>query len=190
MTPRVRRAGQLALLCTVSLALLLGGDAAPPVRAADDTAPDDVYVRRRFDIPGTVAWLADEARRIDAGQVLVVFDAVTFAPPPGLTEFTSEYAFCLDLEAWTKALGAWPEGSGAVLRATSSLAPRTVLVGGADWKADLLGIVTRPWYESDQVQQLEPADRWMTRSAARCLPKPSAAFVRHESASRETSASG
>lgn len=157
-----QRAG--ARLFLLALALLASVAAPPHAPAAEpDVTHADVYVRRRFDVPGALQWIADEARRIQAGQVIVVLDAITFAPPAGLTEFTSEYAFCTDLPRWLDALDAWPKDDGIALRATSSLAPRTVPVGEPGWRADLEALVTRPWFEGAALQQFEPADRWMTR---------------------------
>lgn len=103
--------------------------------------PDDaeVYVRRRFDVLGALQWIADEARRIQAGQVIVVLDTITFAPPAGLTEFTSEYAFCTDLPRWLDALDGWPKADGIALRATASLAPRSI-----PWASPAGGPTSKP----------------------------------------------
>ncbi len=148
----------------VILAALLSGSVGRPEPAGAAEAPEaDVYVRQRLDVPGTVRWLADEARRRKAGLVLFVFDAVTFAPPNGLTEFSSEYLFSNDLDAWIEALGSWPQQGGVPLRATSSLAPRTVLAGSPGWQADLRELVIRPWHADGAPTELEPATRWLTR---------------------------
>ena len=135
-----------ALVGAIGLSLALAGDAPAAPEPEDDGGSADVYVRRRMDIRGTVSWVAEEARRLGAGQVIFVLDAVTFAPPPGLTEFTSEYGFFRDLGVWVSALAEWPATSGAELRATSSLAPWTVPQASPGFAEALTELVQRRWY--------------------------------------------
>lgn len=151
--------GRLRALAVVGL-LVVG--TASPLAAREPVSTSDVLVRRRLDVAGAVTWVAQEAKTRGAGQVLWVFDAATFAPPPGLTEFTSEYAFCDDLPRWIEALGAWP-ADGPVLRVTSSLAPPTVGCQGDGWQARVNALVQRPWYEGDGMRKFEPAARWIPR---------------------------
>ena len=97
--PRCRRPLIAGVLL---LATAIGGYAA---RAADpEPGPDaaDVYVRAPKDFATAVTFVAGEARRVEAA-----FDAATFDPPPGLTEFTLEHAFFEDLEPWIEAFAGW-----------------------------------------------------------------------------------
>lgn len=159
----------------LGLVLLLG----PSNAAAQDPNIGDVVLRRHMDIPGTVQWLADEADRIEAGQVLLVFDAATFAPPPGLTEYTNRYAFFDDLPAWLDALAPWAARFEGSIRATSSLAPATHDLKENGWRERVDALVRRPWWDMAEVRQLEPALNWMKRL-----------LVRSESAMRACGARG
>jgi uncharacterized membrane protein YeaQ/YmgE (transglycosylase-associated protein family) len=147
----------------LAMTALLGGSL-----HAEDAAPGDVYVRRHTDVSGIVSWLAAEARRIEAAQVLVAFDAASFAPPPGQTEFTAQYGFFRDLPAWIEALGDWAAEAGPrSFRGTSSIATLSIDMRAAGWKERLTDIVARRWWELDAFRQFEPAPRWMKRLLAR-----------------------
>jgi hypothetical protein len=156
----MRRLRGAAVVATLAVALA----AAPSRVAAEGLPSSEVYARRRVDIPGAVGWLASEAKRIDAKQVLVVFDVATFAPPPGHTEFTAQYAFFRDLDPWLRAFEGWATSAGApTVRGTSSLAPKTIEMTGPRSRATLAELVRRPWWKDDAIQEIEPAVRWMTR---------------------------
>jgi hypothetical protein len=145
------------------LALVLSASWAAQEARAQEPRARDVYVRRRTSIEKTVQWIGREARRHQVGQVLVVFDAATFAPPPGVTEFTTDRLFPSDLPEWFDALGNEVANAGCPIRATSSLATGTVQVGDGSWRERLETIVARPWWDDDSVQQIEPAARWIQR---------------------------
>jgi hypothetical protein len=117
-----------------------------PAAVADEPSARDVYFRRKLDVPQTIRWLADEAKRIRATQILFVLDAATFAPPAGLTEYSSAYAYFEDMDDWISALGGWASGAGVSFRASSSLAPRTVCVGTPGWDKDLAALVGHTWW--------------------------------------------
>ena len=134
-----------------------------PCAKADEPRARDVYVRRRTTIPKTVEWVVREARRLGVGQVLVVFDAATFSPPPGVTEFSMDRLYLDDLPAWIEALGNAVAGAPCPIRATSSLAQRTVRVGEGPWRYTLEDMVTEPWWKGDKIQEFEPAARWVNR---------------------------
>lgn len=142
--------------------LLVLGAMVPPSRAGEPRARD-VYVRRRTTIPKTVRWLVQEARRQQVGQLLVVFDAATFAPPPGVTEFSMGRLYPDDLPAWIEALGNEVADAPCPIRATSSLAQRTIAVGKGPWRHTLAEMVSEPWWKGDKIQKLEPAARWVNR---------------------------
>jgi len=110
-----------------------------------------------------MTWVVQEARRQRVGQVLVVFDAATFSPPPGVTEFSMDRLYLDDLPAWIEALGNAVADAPCPIRATSSLAKRTVAVGEGVWRQDLDDMVRERWWEGDGLQRFEPADRWINR---------------------------
>ncbi len=145
------------------LIALLALLACPLAVQADEARARDVYVRRKIDIAETVAWLVSEARLHRVGQLLVVFDAASFSPPPGATEFSAERVYTNDLDAWIDALGNEVANAPCPLRATSSLAPRSIKVGDPVWKQDLRDLVTRKWWEGGAVSKMEPAAKWMNR---------------------------
>ena len=145
------------------IALLLLGGALAPAAPADEPRARDVYVRRRTTIDKTVMWLVQEARRQGVGQVLVVFDAASFSPPPGVTEFSMDRLYLDDLPAWIEALGNAVADAPCPIRATSSLAQKTVSVGKGPWRYRLEDLVKEPWWKSDRIQKFEPAARWVNR---------------------------
>ncbi len=150
-------------LVLVLLALVLVLGALPAPAPAEEVRSKDVYVRRRVTIAKTVRWLMLEASRLGVGQMLVVFDMASFAPPPGVTEFSGEYLFTDDLPAWLDALGNDVAMAECPVRVTSSLAPKSIPVGDPGWAQALRRLVQRPWWDGDAVGEVEPAWRWMNR---------------------------
>src|SRR5262245_39358391 len=95
---RSRRVGVAVALGL--LALCAGGTrpvAAAPIK---ETPEKDLYLRHLDGIPGTVDAIANEAKRVGAKTVVVAFDRITFAPPPGENEFNEEHAYRKDLPTW------------------------------------------------------------------------------------------
>lgn len=135
--------------------------------AEDTLAPAALYVRAPRSIAETVCYLESEARRIGATEVLVAFDAASFDPPPGLTEFTLEYPLFQDLPAWLHALEEWASRSTCMLRGTSSLAPRTVDLKEPGASATLTDLINSRWWEGERPAQLPSAARWMSEALAR-----------------------
>lgn len=169
------RTTRVFLPMLVSLATLSGGGGTV---AADDGA--NVWVRGWRDIEGTVAWLRTESQRIGASQVIVAFDAPTFAPPPGLTEFTLRYAFFRDIERWTAALLEWGRDAKDVsLRAATSRMSDSVDLTKSNGGEKLGTILTQRWWEGEPPVRLDPAVRWIrtllqrTESAARQVARAS-----------------
>jgi hypothetical protein len=159
---RSRRAAQ-AVVALLALCAL----GAPAGRAAGDPAPGSVYVRAPGTIEGTVRWLEAEAGRIGATQVVVAFDAATFDPPPGLTEFNLQYGFFHDLRTWLGALGGWAARAAYRLRGTSTLARRTLDLKRPGATQRLAALVQHGWWKDDTPVALLPADRWISRALAR-----------------------
>lgn len=158
----VRRAA-----CLAGLVLLLLGQ----IVRAEDTDVEDVHVRGLADVPAVVRWLAAEADRIEAVQILVAFDAMVFAPPPDTHEFNRHEDLAADLPTWLNALDLWARTSKRPIRITSSLNPVSVAAGEHDWRARVEAIVRRPWWEDDRIPRLEAAVSWMKRLLQRtdCL---------------------
>ncbi|MFV1958475.1 MAG: hypothetical protein ACC662_03575, partial [Planctomycetota bacterium] len=151
----------------LALLAVLGGSGIEG-RAAE-VRSSDVYLRRKASIPQTVRWLFREAARLGVGQVLLAFDAATFAPPPGLTEFSGEYLYADDLGAWIDAVAAEAATAGCPIRATSSLNPRSVRVGDPGWRENLRRLVERRWWNDPAIQEMEPAARWIRRLLLRTV---------------------
>ncbi len=137
--------------------------AVPGAVGAEEPRASDVYVRRRMGIAEAVDGIVADARRRGVGQLLFVFDAATFAPPPGETEFSMDRLYPSDLPSWIHAIGSDARDAGCPIRATSSLAQTTIAVGEAGWKDDLRALVTRSWWDDDDFQEFEPAARWINR---------------------------
>jgi hypothetical protein len=153
------------LLLPLLLVALVGG---PRAHAADDVpAPGQVYVRTPGSMADTVRYLEAEATRIGATQVMVAFDAATFDPPPGLTEFTLEYPFFADLPGWLDAFEMWGARATCMLRGTSSLAPRSVDLTRPGAVAEMTALVRSSWWEGERPAQLPDAATWMTDILAR-----------------------
>lgn len=144
----------------VWLVVLLLGTGTPA--HAEDPAPSDVYVRRPMQIEDTVRFLGQEVKRLGVGQVLIALDVTTFAPPPGLTEFSVDYPYYEDLTAWTQALAAWAADAGISVRATSSLATKSIDLTKPHADRALEVIVKRNWWKgADAVTKIPRATQWM-----------------------------
>ena len=157
----------LAVRCLAVLCLTAGLVRPPPAVPAEDTPAEQVHVRGQRTIPDTVAYLEAEARRLGVAQVIVAFDAPTFDPPPGLTEFTLEYPFFGDLPEWLGALEAWGRRATYSLRATSSLAPRTLDLKEPGAAARLDDLIHSAWWTGERPAALPDAPTWMTSVLAR-----------------------
>ncbi len=130
--------------------------------AADAGDVPSLYVRLDTNVVGTVHWLEGEADRIDATQVLVAFDMVAFAPPPGEHEFVVPDRVDGDLRTWAFALRQWARSTSRPIRAASTLATRSIRMGAEDSADALQDLVRTRWWEGDRVPAIPPALRWVT----------------------------
>src|SRR5262245_1264920 len=97
------RIGSFALL---GLALLVAPHAGLAPAAAAPTPASDVYVPGSRDIPQTVERALADGALTGVGAVVFAFEAASFSPPGGRTEFTAFYGFHGDVDKWVAALGA------------------------------------------------------------------------------------
>src|SRR5215471_529628 len=103
------RLGRRRGLRVAAAAMLVGvtGLAVPRAEAADAPA-GKLYVRRTGNGPrGGVEAIGREIASRGATHALVVFDAISLAPPPGVNEWTNEYRYRDDLAEWLEALTVW-----------------------------------------------------------------------------------
>jgi len=147
--------------------LFLSGGAAAGGGEQEAVSAANVYVRTQRSIGQTMRYLEEEARRIDATQVIVAFDAATFDPPPGLTEFTLEYPFFRDLPSWLRCLEAWAERAPYMMRGTSSLAPKTINLKRPGAIERLESLIKRSWWGGEGPSKLPRAVRWMNDALSR-----------------------
>lgn len=143
----------------VAAALLVGG----PARG--DASPPFEYVRDVRTIEGVVG---SALTRAGAEPVLFVFDTISFLPPPGSSEFTSEYRYREDLPRWIKAIGdrcgAAPESRAAFVAASTSTRP--VRVGARDWETDLRRDLDAEWWNGPAKRAFPPAHERLPRLLA------------------------
>ena len=86
----------MRILLVLAVAVIVGG--LPAAHADADDAR--IYIRDTHTIDRTVEILRAEADRTKAPAVLVAFDFMTFAPPPGRSEFRYDHDYAGDLEVW------------------------------------------------------------------------------------------
>jgi hypothetical protein len=103
-------------------------------------------------------------RKCDA--VLVVFDTVTFDPPPGQSEFNLDAAYRSDLSGWLDALSHWSAKS-TPLYAATTISSKPVRVGKAGWREAIEERLGLAWWESKAFPRFEPATTWMGRLLSR-----------------------
>jgi hypothetical protein len=128
-----RRLGLMALSLLVGLTS--GRASAAPI---EETAPQDLYLRHLGKIGATVDAIAAHAKRIGAKTVVVAFDRVTFAPPPGENEFDEEHPYGKDLPVWLAEFARAATATGLDVRAgstTSSAWTKMTEAGAADRKS-------------------------------------------------------
>ena len=137
-------------------------------RPADgDTRLQDLYFRDTGSIPDTVKLLLARAAYHGHDAVTVVFDLVTFDPPPGRTEFVTDHRYRDDLLPWIEALeAAAPRASRPLFAAvTTSVAP--VRVGDFGWRAEVRRELDVEWWDDRAFREFQPAARWAERLCAR-----------------------
>lgn len=136
---------------------------APVAGRADETPAGLLYYRDNADPGAVVGLLRNLAIRRRADSVLVVFDAATFAPPPGDNEFTAAHVYARDVPAWLDALEALePPGEARVFAATT-LAGRALALREDGWRASLETLLRLPWWERKDLREFPPATAWIAR---------------------------
>lgn len=120
---------------------------------------DEVYVRGARDRDAVVRELA--ARSADYASLLLVFDAPTFNPPPGRSEFAMDHRYRDDLPDWLASVATLASAAKrpTYVAATSSARPVPVL---GDWRKDVERDLDTPWWQAPSVA-FEPAASWLTR---------------------------
>ncbi len=142
---------------------VLGAIALSTVLAIAGAAPAEPepfrYVRDATGTEHALRLAISEARARGAESALIVFDAATFAPPPGRNEFRQEHDFSDEFERWLPAVVKVAERFDMPLRVAST-------DGGESWPASELGaaqvkfrLATSTWWDQD----VEPATKWMRR---------------------------
>ena len=165
----------LARSCTGPLHVGLILLAAVAAAARADDGPDP-YVRDLPSIARVVDRIAGEAHARRAKEVLVAFDHVSFAPPPGRNEFRADHAFANDLEAWLDALHVWQAKSGLTIHAVVTTATDRVAVGEVGWRERIRHALD-PGRWTAGAPRLEPALRWIQRHLPRGARKASPGLV-------------
>lgn len=160
-----RMTGPALLFAALTASLL------PMRMSSADTAPEDLYVRTPQSVAEAASAVVGWAKARGVASVLVAFDVISFAPPPGANEFRTS-RFARDLDAWTKAFAGAAKADAAgpqILLATTGdvdLAPagdeRAVVrlsgaLRGTDWKAKRSPVAAA-------------FDEWVARVLARAPP--------------------
>jgi hypothetical protein len=143
---------------------------AATVSTAGDAPPSLEYVRDKNTVDATVRSIL--ARAGADATVLFVFDAATFDPPPGASEFAEEHQFAPDLPTWTAAIRdaasapSSKNGPRAVFVAAST-SEKPVAVGASKWEALLGGELRAPRWDDKSFRGFEPAHQWASRLLSR-----------------------
>src|SRR5262245_56660033 len=162
---RSRRVGVALALGLV--ALVAGGNRRAAAAPLEETPAKDLYLRHLDKIPGTVEAIANEAKRIGAKTVVVAFDRITFAPPPGEHEFNEEHAYARDLPAWMNALASCAAKHGLDIRAggTESASWARLDDGAAVVRAAAdLGL---PTWTGPKAESAETASHWIGKALSK-----------------------
>ncbi len=110
------------------------------------------------------------ADRRQSDALVIVFDAVSFSPPPLLNEFKIVQDYRGDIEAWLDALTAANAKAGAsgtktpgnvFVATTLSSSPRRL--GAPGWREALRRDLERRWWEGQGLAKFAPATSWMAR---------------------------
>jgi hypothetical protein len=151
-----------ALWCVALLLVPLPGGAA---RAADPEPPRDVLIRGGRDIPQSVERVLTDPALSSVGTVIFAFEASTFAPPPGRTEFSAFYGFQNDVAAWVKALvAAAARPTHHHLFALTSLRTDVIDLSRPAAERSLTQALTYRWAKDDKGPDFAPAARWMAEA--------------------------
>lgn len=145
----------LRMLVPIAL-LLLCAEALPETPASSLYLRDVATHRRALEI------LDGRTMRRKSEAVLIVFDTVTFAPPPRLNEFRLVQDYSGDIEKWLTALEEWHvRAPGNVwLATTTSASPHRL--GAPGWRAAIDCDLQRSWWEGN-FSGFSPATTWMSR---------------------------
>jgi len=138
--------------------------ASGPPALGDAAAPAFEYVRDKSDPASVVRWALSRSKDRDA--VLFVFDAATFEPPPGRSEFNEQHRFAEDLPSWISALRdispAPPRG--AFVAATTS--ERVTAIGPGKWESSFGADLHSARWDDKSFREFEPAQRYVSRLLA------------------------
>ncbi len=151
-----------ARLAALVLAILFGTVPSPAV--ADDVL--DPYVRDLPSVARAVERIAGEAHSRKVSAVLVAFDTISFAPPPGRNEFRADHALGRDLETWLDALHVWQDKSKLAIEAVATTSKKRVLVGAPGWR-EAMRRALAPTIWDGRGPRFEPALAWMKRHLPR-----------------------
>ena len=155
------RIGRSILLIAV---VLVRGELAHAEEPDRETPVSALYVRRPGDGPvAACELLAKDAAARHVTQVLVAFDAISFAPPPGRNEFNTEFRYRQDLPEWIDALEGWAKTPGIDIWAATTLMERPVKVGMPEARASLAKEAERAWWDDKTIHAFEPAANWAAR---------------------------
>ncbi len=153
----------------LSLAVLVVAWTLPPATARPE--PDaaartrDLYVRDLATPAAVLERIAAEASHAGVREVTVVFDRITFAPPPGRNEYRADHDYPGDLGRWLDATAAWAAKGGVAIRVAPSAGAEAIPVGAARWRETLADDLAAAWW--DEKGRFEPAARLLARLAPR-----------------------
>ncbi|MFV1957776.1 MAG: hypothetical protein ACC662_00040, partial [Planctomycetota bacterium] len=158
---------RLAFPRALSVALFVALSAGSPAGHAGPDVPRADPVRGLRGIDQAVDFVVREAKRRGAVEVLVVFDQITFDPPPGRNEYRADADYAGDLDGWLDALRRQAGEGKVTLRVAATLDRESVAVGDEGWREALAGALKRPWWSEAGFPGFEPALAWLRRLAPR-----------------------
>jgi hypothetical protein len=153
------------------LALALLPFAGRTAEAGDPVSGRDVYVRGTRDIPQTIERISTDPAVATAGAVVFAFEAASFSPPPGRTEFVAFHGFHGDVPAWVHALVL--EARKPLhfkLFAATSLHDDAIDLSTPAATRTLTDALSYRWAKDERARPFRPAAAWMAdvvRSARR-----------------------
>jgi hypothetical protein len=131
--------------------------------AADETPYPQLFYRDIADPKGVLGIIRGLVLRRRPDSVLVVFDAATFAPPPGMNEFNFTHDFPSDIPAWLDALEAVKPPGEVTVHAATTLSGKPLEVGKPGWRESLLAALRLPWWSRKDLRRLPAAPTWISR---------------------------
>ena len=153
--------------CLVGAVLLALGLFPLSGAARDNARNHAIYHRDTGSPSGALGVLRNLAIRRGADRMIIVFDTITFDPPPGRTEYSVHHDFRSDLPGWIDAIAAFrpPENTTLHVATTTSAKPHDTTK--PDWRKEFEEELATAWWARDDFDSFESAPKWLSRLLSR-----------------------